>query len=192
MSSRKHRDQKNAGILRKCTGHDTLTVNEAYRENQRNVSKALKSLGHKTTESRGAHSQVYHCRPSHHENAHFLEMSKLHEKLKNASSSEVVQKIEMEMYEKGKKFNKSRSPPNRYDLHYLTVNAAVRYALEVVEKEKKEKKHKEILFVTGNGNRSVDGVAAIKNAILRDLGWLGYCTAIEDPSNPGVVLVKFK
>ncbi|EFP10711.1 hypothetical protein CRE_02557 [Caenorhabditis remanei] len=194
MSTRKHRDQKSGDFLRKRTGHDTLTVNEAYRENQGNVSKALKSLGHETTASYGVHSTT-HLRPSHHENAHFLEMSKLHEKLKTANSSTEVQKIEVEMYEKGKKFNESRSPPNRYDLHYLTVNVAVRYALEVVEKEKKEKKekkHKEILLVTGNGNRSVDGIAAIKNAVLRDLGWLGYCTAKKDPRNPGVVLVKFK
>ncbi|KAF1753960.1 hypothetical protein GCK72_020517 [Caenorhabditis remanei] len=191
MSTRKHRDQKNGDFLRKRTGHDTLTVNEAYRENQGDVTKALKSLGHETTDSCGVHSTTY-VRPTHHENAHFLEMSKFHEKLKNASSSEVVQKIEMEMYEKGRKFNECRSPPNRYDLHYLTVNVAVEYALEVVEKEKKEKKYKEIHLVTGNGNRSINGVAVIKNAILRDLGWLGYCTTREDPSNPGVVLVKFK
>ncbi|EFO85543.1 hypothetical protein CRE_29128 [Caenorhabditis remanei] len=78
-------------------------------------------------------------------------MSRLHEKLKKA-----------------KKCNESRSPWNRYDLHYLTVNVAVRYVLETVEKEKTKKKHKDILHVTGNENRSVDGVAAIKNAVLRD------------------------
>ncbi|KAF1745948.1 hypothetical protein GCK72_022396 [Caenorhabditis remanei] len=86
------------------------------------------------------------------------------EKLKKANTSEVP-KIEMEMYEKGEKFNKCRSPWNRYDLHYLTVYVAVRYALDIVETEKKEKKHNEILLVTGNGNRSVNGVARIKNTI---------------------------
>ncbi|EFO85433.1 hypothetical protein GCK72_022390 [Caenorhabditis remanei] len=77
------------------------------------------------------------------------------------------------------------------DLYYITDHGAVSYALEVVEKEQKKKKHIEILNVTENGNWNAYGVAAIKNAILRDLGWLGYYKAVED-RNPGVVFVKFK
>ncbi|EFO87501.1 hypothetical protein CRE_03364 [Caenorhabditis remanei] len=76
------------------------------------------------------------------------------------------------------------------NLHYMTVHVAVNYALDVVEKKKKRKSTM-MLLVTGNGIPSVYGVAAIKNAILRDLEWLGYYKAVKD-RNPGVVFVKFK
>jgi len=75
---------------------------------------------------------------------------------------------------------------SKIDLHGLFVNEAKQYASEHIDKCRKQGVER-VIFVTGRGNRSVDGVAKIKPAIRELLERKGIAVEV-DQRNEGVLI----
>uniref|UniRef100_A0A1I7UWT1 Smr domain-containing protein n=1 Tax=Caenorhabditis tropicalis TaxID=1561998 RepID=A0A1I7UWT1_9PELO len=119
------------------------------------------------------------------------ELSSLHEELKllNSRSSE-YENLELQIFKKVKFLNGRTRGSGEYDFHFLTVQRAVSYSKDIIAQVKRERKFKELSFITGAGNNSANGLANIKNALLEELRSVPGCSVSENKNNSGKLVVK--